>query len=122
MSTQSTIYILKGWTCYEDDDLIAAYESKSEADAEAARLNKLRQEQPIAPDLHDSEEEWGQYYAVRGAWVTRFPEQHLASCDGFDVRELDFIAAAKPACPGLRCCNNCLPPGVASAETEGEEP
>lgn len=91
-----TIYLLKGWTCYESDDLIAAYESKSDADAEAARLNALLLERPThPPDIHGSEEEWEQYDTAHNVWAAKFPAKDLASCGGFEVLELDLIATER---------------------------
>lgn len=91
------IFILIGNTDYENDEIVAAYESKGAADAEASRLNDLLAEEPSCPRLDDSDAVWDRYNRAEKKWRKKFPRSDLASCDTFSVRETDFIVAVTPA-------------------------
>lgn len=91
-----TIYLLVGQAGYEDDDIVAAYESKGAADAEAARLNDLLRAAPKLPPDDDAAK-WERYNRAVDRWRKKFPGPYLGSCDCFAVREISFIVAATPA-------------------------
>jgi acyl-CoA synthetase (NDP forming) len=106
-----TVWLVRGWTSYESDDVIAAYESEQDANAAVAKLSELRKLQPQCPATEDSEEVWNRYERKRDRWVKQFPSQELAHCDGFSAMELPLHSAndqAQPAAEKTSAMRQCF--------------
>lgn len=100
-----TIHLLVGFIGYESDDIIAAYESKDDADQEAQRLNDLKALRP--EDLEDIEGETDEEFYERmeelnvkeKEWRSKFPKGVSPHYDCFEVREITFYpSGAKTSC------------------------
>lgn len=90
-----TIWLVRVWTSYESDDIVAAYESKEEAEAASKKLSELLQKHPKTPES-DDEKEWEDYDRKQAQWVNKFPSPELAYCDGFSEIELTLHITPKP--------------------------
>ena len=91
------IFILIGNTDYETDDIVAAYESKEAADADAAFLNDLLKARPSCSHIDGSAAAWERYHRAENRWKRKFPRPDITSCDYFSVREIGVVAATAPA-------------------------
>jgi hypothetical protein len=91
-----TVWLVRGWTSYESDDVIAAYESENDANAAVVKLSELRRLEPQCPAMEDSEEVWNRYERKKAKWAKQFPSPELSHCDGFSAMALPLHSANIP--------------------------
>lgn len=96
-----TIHLLVGFIGYESDDIIAAYESKDDADQEAQHLNDLKALKPEwDKDIATmSDDELDEMNSREKEWRSKFPKGVSPHYDCFDVHDITFYpSGAKTSC------------------------